>query len=73
MSEESVSPIRALEMCTLSGAYASFEGGTKGSIVAGKLADLALLSGDPTQVPFEEIKEIKAEKTVIGGEVVWES
>ena len=36
-------------------------------------ADLVLLSGDPTQVPPEEIKDIKVEMTIIGGRVVWET
>jgi predicted amidohydrolase YtcJ len=31
-----------------------------------------VLSADPTKVAPEEIKEIQVEKTIIGGEVVWE-
>jgi predicted amidohydrolase YtcJ len=31
-----------------------------------------VLSGDPTQVNQEEIKEIKVMMTIIDGKVVWE-
>jgi len=70
--EEAISPGEALRIYTLSGAYASFEERLKGSIEIGKLADLVVLSADPTRVPPEEIKEIRVEKTIIGGEVAWE-
>jgi predicted amidohydrolase YtcJ len=60
-------------MYTINGAYASFEEDIKGSITRGKLADMVLLSDDPTQTPPEEIKNIKVEMTIIGGEVVWEA
>ena len=38
-----------------------------------KLADIIVLSEDPTRVPPERIKDIKVEMTIIGGEVVRES
>ena len=38
-----------------------------------KLADMVILSDDPTQVPPEQIKDIQVEMTIIGGEVVWEA
>jgi predicted amidohydrolase YtcJ len=59
-------------MYTINGAYASFEEGIKGSITPGKLADIVLLSDDPTKVPPEQIKDIKVEMTMIGRKVVWE-
>jgi predicted amidohydrolase YtcJ len=31
-----------------------------------------VLNADPTTVPPEQIKDIKVEMTIIGGEVVWE-
>ena len=62
----------ALKMHTINGAHASFEEGKKGSIAAGKLADLALLDGDPTALELEAIKEIEVMMTMVGGEVVWQ-
>jgi len=70
--EEVVSPQQALAMYTVNAAYASFEEYIKGSLTPGKLADMVVLSGDPTRVPQEQIKDIKVDMTIIGGEVVWE-
>ncbi len=61
----------ALRSYTLDAAYLSFEEDVLGSITPGKLADLAVLSGDILSVPAEEILEIEAVMTVIGGEVVF--
>ncbi len=71
--EERISVNQALAMYTTNAAYASFEEGIKGSITQGKLADLVLLSDDPTRIPPEQIKDIKVEMTIIGGEIVWEA
>ncbi len=70
--EEAISAEQALRMYTLAGAYASFEEQLKGSVEVGKMADLVVLSADPTAVSPEELKGIRVEKTIIGGEVVWE-
>ncbi len=69
---ETLVPEQALWMYTLGGAYAAFQDDIKGSITAGKLADLVILSADPTTATSEEIKDITVEKTIIGGKVVWE-
>ena len=60
-------------MYTINASYASFEEDIKGSITPGKLADLVLLSGDPTNLPPEQIKDINVEMTIIGGKVVRET
>ena len=72
LPEEGVSVRQALAMYTINAAYASFEEDIKGSIAPGKLADIVVLSDDPTQVPPEQIKDIRVKMTIIGGEVVWE-
>ena len=69
--EEQISPLEALQMYTQNAAYASFDEGVKGSLSMGKLADLTLLSADPTRVPTEEIKEIHIEMTITGGRIAW--
>ncbi len=73
LPEECISAEQALAMYTINAAYASFEESIKGSIARGKLADIVVLSDDPTQSPPEQIKDIRVEMTIIGGEVVWEA
>ena len=70
-SQECISPLEALHMYTVNAAYASFEEGSKGSIMPGKFADLVVLSDDPTKVPTEEVKDLQVEMTIIDGGVVW--
>jgi hypothetical protein len=70
---EKVTALEALRMYTLNGAYAAFQEGDKGTIQAGKLADLVLLDADPTAVEPERIRDIRPVLTMIGGRVVWEA
>jgi len=72
LPREAISASQALAMYTTNAAYAAFEEGIKGSLAAGKLADMVVLSNDPTKVPPERIKDIRVEMTIIGGKVVWE-
>ena len=70
--EQRISAEEAIRIYTLGGAYASFEENMKGSIEVGKLADFVVLSNDPTKVSADTIKDIKVEKTIIGGKIVYE-
>ena len=63
----------ALRAATRNGAYASFEEHDKGSIEPGKLADLVVLRQDPLDVPSEEWQGIKVERTMLGGNWVYEA
>lgn len=62
----------ALRSATLDGAFASFEEHDKGSIEPGKLADLVVLEHDPLAVPAEQWLGIKVERTMLGGNWVYE-
>jgi predicted amidohydrolase YtcJ len=70
--QEKISAIDALRMYTKNAVQASFEETTKGTITPGKLADLTVLNGDPTQLPTDELKRLQVEMTIIGGEILWE-
>ncbi|MDO8491897.1 MAG: amidohydrolase family protein, partial [Dehalococcoidia bacterium] len=72
LGEEAVTAAEALAMYTTGAAYAGFDEKDRGSIRPGKLADLVLLSADPTAVPAEQIRQIEVERTIIGGIIVWE-
>ena len=48
-----------------------FEENAKGSIRQGKLADLVVLSADPTTVPPDQIRNIEVLTTILDGKVVW--
>jgi predicted amidohydrolase YtcJ len=72
LPEEKITPEKALRMYTTEAARAGFDETVKGSIALGKLADLVVLSADPTAVPADEIKEIQVEMTLSNGEIVWE-
>ena len=64
---------QALKVCTLHGAYASFEESEKGSITAGKLADFVVLAEDPHDVDPDRLKEIQIVRTVVGGTTAYEA
>ena len=61
----------ALRCYTLGGAYAEGTRDLKGSIRAGKLADLILLDSDPTAVEPEQLRDIKTVMTFVGGRIEW--
>ena len=61
----------ALKAMTLWPAYQHFEEETKGSLVAGKLADFALLSQDPTAVDPEKLASLKVVETIKEGVSIW--
>ena len=71
-AQQRVTPEMAIRIWTLGSAYALFEEDIKGSIEVGKLADFVILSDDPTRARPTAIKDILVQRTVIGGEVVYE-
>jgi hypothetical protein len=71
--DQRVSVEESLRVGTLHGAYASYEEHSKGSVEAGKLADLVVLEKDPTKVDPFSIIDIKIERTMVGGRWVFEA
>ena len=63
--------MEALRLYTVGSSWFSREEGTKGALVPGQLADLAVLSADYFAVPEEQIKQIEAVLTIVGGQPVY--
>jgi len=72
-ASQRISVTEALRICTVHGAYASFEEDIKGSIAAGRLADFVILERDPHDVDPEDIINIKVLRTVMGGRTTYEA
>jgi predicted amidohydrolase YtcJ len=69
---ERVGVAQAIEAYTIGSAFSEFQEQEKGSITAGKLADLVILSGDPLRVAPESVRDLKVLMTIVGGTVVYE-
>lgn len=72
-SNQRITVDEALGICTMNGAYASFEENLKGSITPAKLADFVLLAQDPHDVDPDEIKNIQVIRTVLAGETTYQA
>jgi predicted amidohydrolase YtcJ len=71
--EQKISRMEALKMWTWSGAYLMFAEKEIGSIEPGKLADLVVISKDYAKCAEDEIKDIEALRTVVGGKIVYDA
>lgn len=69
--DQRVDVITGLKAMTIWPAYQHFEEQRKGSIEVGKLADLLILSGDPTAIDPETIDQLKVVETIKEGETVF--
>jgi predicted amidohydrolase YtcJ len=69
--EERMTREQALRSYTLDAAYAAFEEDSKGSLQAGKLADVTVLSRDIMTVPEDEIRGAEVSYTILGGQVAY--
>jgi predicted amidohydrolase YtcJ len=70
-AEAQLTAEEALSAFTLGPAWATFEEASKGTIVAGHLADLVVLSRDPTSGRTEDIPAIEVDYTIFDGKVVY--
>ncbi len=71
--DERLTATQALKAITLDSAYEYMEEGTKGSIEPGKLADFAILSGNPLTTQGDAIKNIKVVETIKEGKSVYKA
>lgn len=69
--DERISVGDALRLYTINGAKVAFEEADKGSLEAGKLADLVVLSDDPYAVGPAKIRNLQVAMTMVGGRIVY--
>lgn len=67
---EALTREQAVEAYTRVSAFAEFEEQEKGTITAGKLADITVLSQDIFTVPPEALPETRSILTIVGGRIV---
>lgn len=70
--EQELTLDEALRGYTSEAAYAEFEESMKGTVEAGRLADLTVISSDITRLAPREILSIQVVKTLVGGKIVFE-
>jgi len=71
--EFAISPLQAIKAITINAAFQNFDENIKGSLEAGKYADLVILDKNPLKVPEEEIKEIKVLETIKEGKTIYQT
>ncbi len=69
---EAITREQAVRAYTAGSAFAEFAEQDKGTLAAGKLADVVVLSQDPFSVPVPELPKTRSVLTIIGGKVVHE-
>ena len=71
--QQSLSALEALRLFTIDAARIQFEEAEKGTLAAGKRADLVVLSANPLAVAPERIAAIRVLRTVTGGRIVYDA
>ena len=71
--EQRVSVYDALKGITINAAYAYFEEDSKGSIKAGKRADLVILDRNPLKVDKMEVRDIQVMETIKDGVTIYKA
>jgi predicted amidohydrolase YtcJ len=71
--EQKISLEEAIKGYTLNGAFAMFEENNKGSLEAGKLADMVVLSEDLFSIPPEKILDASVMYTILGGKIIYQA
>jgi predicted amidohydrolase YtcJ len=69
--DQRMSRMEALNSYTLNGAFAAFEESSRGSLKAGKYADMVVLSKDILTIPEDDIPATQVVYTIVGGKVLY--
>ena len=72
-AEERITMDDALRAYTYSGAFSTYEEDIKGSLEAGKLADIAVLDHNLFEIDHNDILTTRVTMTILNGEVVYEN
>ena len=68
--DQRIDVMDALRAVTIDAAYQIFQDDNRGSLEAGKYADLVVLSGNPLNDPMT-MRDLKVERTVVGGVTIY--
>ena len=66
-----MSRMEALKSYTINAAYAGFDEATRGSLKAGKYADVTVLSKDILTVAEDQIPTAQVSYTIVGGKILY--
>ena len=69
--DQRMNRMEALRSYTINGARAAFEENSKGTLKAGKYADLVVLSKDILTIPEDQIPTAQVMYTIVGGKVLY--
>ena len=70
--EQKISMHEALRAYTINNAYAAFESDDRGSIEAGKLADLTVIDRNLLEIDPQDILNMEIEMTIVDGRIVFQ-
>lgn len=65
--EESLTVQEALKMCTYNGYYTTFDEKERGSLEAGKIADMVILSENPYEKDVKNLRDIQVKQLLLQG------
>ncbi|MEO0561815.1 MAG: amidohydrolase [Chloroflexota bacterium] len=71
--EQAITVAEALHAYTVGGAVASGDADNRGQLAPGMWADMVALDADPLAVPVDALLDIGVQRTILGGEVVYEA
>lgn len=69
--DQKISVYEGLKAITVNGAYQYGEEARKGTLEAGKLADLCIVEKNPLAIDLDEVRDLRVLETIKEGETVW--